>query len=77
MKDPTPSYSTVKQWISEYKKCDHIQNATLKAQLPKWKIHQIVIENCILVVCKIAETRRMSSEREVRKSPMLRDCCDC
>ena len=71
LKNSSPSYSTVKQWISEFKKsrtnADDEPGSKLLIEVPTGemfeKIHKIVLEDRRMKMSEIAETTRMSTER--------------
>lgn len=71
LKDSSPSYSMVKQWVSEFKKgrtstSDEPRSGRpVEVTTPEMidKIHKIVVEDRRLKVSEIAETTRMSTER--------------
>lgn len=71
LKDSSPSYSTIKQWVSEFKKGRVSTSDEPRLGRPVEvttsemieKIHQIVLNDRRLKVHEIAETCRMSDER--------------
>ncbi|XP_014469757.1 PREDICTED: putative uncharacterized protein FLJ37770 [Dinoponera quadriceps] len=71
LKDSSPSYSTVKQWVSEFKKGrtstsdDPRSGRSVEVTTPEMieKIHKIVMEDRRLKVSETVEATRMSTER--------------
>lgn len=71
VKASSPSYSTVKQWVSEFKKdCTSISDKlcleyTVEVITPKMieRIHKIVIEASRLKVTNMAKTTGIVTER--------------
>lgn len=66
----SPSYSTAKQWVSEFKKkvarplmTHHFQAASLRLQVSKWLILKNMMEERRLEISEIAETTSTSNER--------------